>query len=607
MDPLITGARRLRLDLVTGDVQEISRGTDRPGSLTALEQLAADLESAPRLAPSATPPDPAEHDLFLAPGAMAGTGLPGTDRTALIGLTPRGRIGESRCSGPFGAGMRRAGLDLLALTGRAPEPVYVLADADGVRLVPTGGLWGLAPREIVRHLRGRHGPDLLCASIGPAGTRGSSLAAVDAEGHLLTRSGLGGTLGRKGVLAVVCRPQGSVEPADPEAAARIAADYAAALADNPLAGSQVTPPGFAGFIESDLPAGYLSRENFRDTFSSGPMFPGERLEHHLATSRGACPSCPTHCLKSFSTGRGTVLLHQEWLPALGPGIGPAGLAETLQRVRLCLDLGMDPVAAGATATTAREAGSAHTVGEMLRAAAGSDVPGIDPDLARALAEGAEAVGTLLGVPAMTVGGQELPTFDPRPQPGLALAYAVAPTGPRYDTCEHDLDFDPELGMPHAQAEAALLELGPPAPTALLDAERVRRTIRLMLLWSGLDVLEVCPFAATPTRPLTLSSILRLVRAGTGQEISGSQVFELGERRFRLQGRIGRALGRAGWERQLPDRFHDEPVRAGPFTGARLDRAVFAEAADAVAAGIGLNSEPPPIALGGTTTTGETDG
>ena len=39
-------------------------------------------------------------------------------------------------------------------------------------------------------------------------------------------------------------------------------------------------------------------------------------------------------------------------------------------------------------------------------------------------------------------------FEPRSQTNLALGYAVAPIGPRYDICEHDWDFDTRVGWEH---------------------------------------------------------------------------------------------------------------------------------------------------------------
>ncbi len=43
--------------------------------------------------------------------------------------------------------------------------------------------------------------------------------------------------------------------------------------------------------------------------------------------------------------------------------------------------------------------------------------------------------------ALHVKGQEMVCFEPRTQTNLAMGYATAPVGPRYDICEHDWDYD----------------------------------------------------------------------------------------------------------------------------------------------------------------------
>jgi len=66
-----------------------------------------------------------------------------------------------------------------------------------------------------------------------------------------------------------------------------------------------------------------------------------------------------------------------------------------------------------------------------------------------LAEGTRMAAGLIGKGsiryAMQVKGLEMVPFEPRSQTNLALGYAVAPTGPRYDICEHGWDFDTNVG------------------------------------------------------------------------------------------------------------------------------------------------------------------
>jgi aldehyde:ferredoxin oxidoreductase len=161
------------------------------------------------------------------------------------------------------------------------------------------------------------------------------------------------------------------------------------------------------------------------------------------------------------------------------------------------------------------------------------------------------------------------------QPNLGLAYAVSPIGPRYDLIEHDLDFDPVEGMPSSFPEMLRLGVPVPRPRGVLD---VSGTAQLMRLWSGLDALSVCLFAATPTRPLLLGQVSELVSAVTGQR---PDVLALGAERLRLQFEINRRLGFGPSDDTLPDLFFSEPVRSGRYAGAVLDRAEFGAAVAAL--------------------------
>jgi aldehyde:ferredoxin oxidoreductase len=98
------------------------------------------------------------------------------------------------------------------------------------------------------------------------------------------------------------------------------------------------------------------------------------------------------------------------------------------------------------------------------------------------------------------------------------------------------------------------------------------------LWSGLDALGVCLFAATPTRPLRLGQVEQLVMAITGRR---PDVLALGASRLRLQFAINRRLGFGPADDTLPDLFFEQPVRAGRYAGSVLDRAEFGAAVTAL--------------------------
>jgi aldehyde:ferredoxin oxidoreductase len=507
--------------------------------------------------------DPIDAPVALAAGPIAGVAGPGLARITAIGLSPlSGGIAETRAEGPFAAGLRRAGVTGIVLHGRASELVTLLVHDGTATLVPAGDLCGAETGAATEALTRRYGPDAAVAVIGPAGEHGVRYATVvTCRDHPLPRHGFGALLGGKRVKAVVC--VGTSEPyvADPDALARITAAYAAAIPGNTLTAWQHGTPGFA--VWQGEP-GYANVANFTDTRTPSGVDPASAPPLDRVA---ACPGCPTGCVKVYAGAP----VHQESLAALGPG---AGGPDPWTLNARCLQLGLDPVSLAGTLAAARIPADAIP----------ATVEGIgkgryaDGDLG----DGAARLRGTADAP-MVSKRVELPPFDPRVQPNLGLGLAVAPIGPRYDIVEHDLDFDPERGMPECFPETHRVGVAVPRPLGRLDPAG---TAILMRLWSGLDALGICLFASTPTRPLALRDVEDLVKAVTGER---PDVLALGARRLSSQHRINRLRGLGRDQDTLPGRFFTEPIESGPYAGAILDRASFDRAVDGLHRELGFTS------------------
>ncbi|MEU8400214.1 aldehyde ferredoxin oxidoreductase C-terminal domain-containing protein, partial [Nonomuraea sp. NPDC048892] len=380
------------------------------------------------------------------------------------------------------------------------------------------------------------------------------------------------------------------------AVAGLAAYYRESLATNPLAALQAGLPGFAGWADGPLDPGYASVRNFSETGTPGLRVPSASDYAGRAVSlSGACTGCPNDCLKVYAPPsapeRRTGGLGQEAFLSLGWNLGIDDLDAVLAANARCNDLGLDVVSLGGTIAFAMECaahgllpdgpafGDAAAVAALIE-----DVATRSGTLGDLLAEGSARAAQRLGPRtsgragryAITVKGAELPCFDPRPQPGIGLGYALAPGGPRYDALEHDLDFDPVAGLHYSFPEAAKVGAAP-APAGELDEERGRRSARLLRLWSGLDALNLCVFASSPTRPLTIDRLTALVTAVLGTEFTLADLLAAGQ--ARLDGMRAYALREqpGGLDEELPARLHEEPVSQGPHKGAVLERTAFARA------------------------------
>jgi len=575
------------VDLTSGTVEHESEPDGFGGSITGMRLLSG------RTPAGLDPYDPRTL-VYVGAGRLGGVPGPGLAKAVFLAKSPlTGVAGETHTLGPYAAGLRGAGAEALAITGCAPALSYLLVEDGRLSLHPAEELRGLGTAATTDALRARH-PAAHIAAIGPAGESLVRYAGVVTDyAYPAPRYGIGAVLGAKNLKAIVCVGDAPARVADAGALADIAGFYRAAMPGNRLATLQHDEPGFAAWTGETLDPGYASVRNF-----SVAGEPGLRLtrpssyEGRAVTTTGGCPGCPNDCMKVYAPPDSPVRrsggLGQEAFLSLGWNLGIDDLDTVLGANALCHDLGLDPVSLGGTLAFAMECAARGLLPGGPAFGDPGGLPGLVHDVALRggklgdlLAEGAARAAQLIGPEAepyaMTVKGAEVPCFDPRIQPGVGLGYAAVPHGPRYDALEHDLDFDPEFGIPYCFPEAAKIGARP-AAASLLDAERGRRTARLLRLWSAVDALNICVFASTPTRPLTVEHLTSLVTAVTGERFTTEDLLETGGRRLDLMRAY--AVREGGGPDELPDRFHDEPVTAGPHAGAVLSRAAFAEARDA---------------------------
>jgi aldehyde:ferredoxin oxidoreductase len=197
-----------------------------------------------------------------------------------------------------------------------------------------------------------------------------------------------------------------------------------------------------------------------------------------------------------------------------------------------------------------------------------------------LAEGARRAAAEIGAQAerfaLHVKGLEMVCFEPRTQTNLALGYATAPIGPRYDICEHDWDYDTHVGWDHTLDSSRTVGILDRIPMDTLDEHKVRNFKALATLWSAADTLDLCIFAIAPTRVLSLHDMAELLGAVTGWSTSAYEIMRFGERRLHLMRVYNLREGLSADDDTLPHRFFDEAIRmpGERWHGAVLDRERF---------------------------------
>ena len=204
-------------------------------------------------------------------------------------------------------------------------------------------------------------------------------------------------------------------------------------------------------------------------------------------------------------------MHQEIAGSLGPNVGLTDLGTLVRANRYCNLQGIDPVSAGFSISFAMES---FEKGLLTR----RDTDGLNlrftnqevilpileqivtrQSLGQLLGEGtrraAESLGAEARSLAMQVKSVEMTCFEPRGQTNLALGFATAPIGPRYDICEHDWDFDTRSGWSHTLESSRTLGILRRIPMDYLGPDKVRNFKVLNNLWSACDALDFCIFAS----------------------------------------------------------------------------------------------------------------
>lgn len=541
-----------------------------------------------------------ENLLIFTSSVVAGHRAPGLARFSVVSKSPlTGGIAETRCEGPFGMYLKGSGYDAIAVRGRAEHPVYLLAEGGTIRVMDARGHWGRDTLETTEAVRAEIGrDDVSVAAIGRAGENLVRYASIVADGCVQAmRMGTGAVMGSKNLKALALAGLSLPPCHDESRVSEVCAEFAEAMKGNTLSMWQKDPPGFSAYADlSDVDTAYMGCNNYQSDVSQKiPTLGRERFLEHYSGAL-PCPGCPNDCIKIIDPGKKADPasgIHQEVTGALGPNVGNSDLQTLLAANNLCNRHGLDPVSLGFSISFAMECFEKGLL--PADRADGMDLrfgnsalllPLIGKIAARTglgdlLAEGVKRAAARVGMGseryAMHVKGLEMVSFEPRTMTNLALGYAVAPIGPRYDICEHDWDFDVAAGWDHTLELSRTLGILERVPMQYVGPEKVRNFKALNTIWSACDALDICVFASAPTRALSLEMMTSLLRGVTGWKTSSWELMRLGERRNHLMRLYNLREGLTSADDTLPDRFFTEPVGHGRLAGSILDRTSFGEA------------------------------
>ena len=522
--------------------------------------------------------------LGILTGPLTGTPALIGSRFVVVGKSPKTHTwGDANCGGFFGAALKKAGYDVLLFKGISAKPVYLFIDEGDYSLLDASDLWGMNVTELEDTLLARHGTDVQVVSIGPAGEKGSLLAAImnDKE-RAAGRSGLGAVMGSKRLKAIVVRGGMTIPVEDSKKINALRREYmrqkfpfydtlhkwgtAGITADSALSGdSPVKNWGGSGLVDF-------------------PSIKAKKISDDVVTAVKeykpyACSSCVIGCGGRMRQDTGPFALkyneglghkpEYETLCMIGTNLLNDDLPSIIRVNEICNASGIDTIALGGVLGYVIECyengllskqdldglemtwGNAASIVEMSRKIAEREgVGAILADGVWKAWEHFDKVGTEY---AIHVQGEELPAHDPRFTPGLAATYYLAATPGRH-TQGGEL-----LGPPELQLD----------PVDKYNySGQANNHYKLVTSMDASQAAGLCMFGYLSFPYHALRDQLNAV---TGWDLDDQAVFKAGERVFTMRHLFNLREGHNPLTRNVPGRMiGDPPLTEGNVKNVTVD-------------------------------------
>lgn len=204
----------LEIDLTRGSIEKVA--TDpRSVELYLGGQGTAEQVLWDRVPPEIDPLSP-DNLLIFSAGLLAGTPVPGANRTSISCIDPQsGFYVNSGLGGSFAPELRHAGYDKIIIGGKSEDLVYLWIHDDKVDICDAGFLEGKSALEAAALIRQKLKDDKIqVAAIGLAGENAVYQATIDHENTSASR-GVGVVMGDKRLKAIAVRGTKDIHVAQP--------------------------------------------------------------------------------------------------------------------------------------------------------------------------------------------------------------------------------------------------------------------------------------------------------------------------------------------------------------------------------------------------------
>ncbi len=477
------------------------------------------------------------------------------------------RLCDGLCSSAFALAGKRTGFDAIVLRGTASEPALLVITDTEVRLEAAGPLWGLTTTVTEQAVRDRLGPRYEAMVIGPAGEHLVRFATVQHSGRHVGRGGLGAVLGAKRLKAIAVAGDARCRIADPEAAGRLARLLTARSLGPATEKYRLVGTTANLAVLNRLAA--MPAYSFRSSqVAEADRLSAPSLRAGAYAERRSCAACTIGCEHRYRTPEGgAVRVEYESLFALGAACGIWDNAILRRALARCDELGLDTISTGVTLAFAMECTRRGWLDSGFRFGAADRLVDWIEEIAHRrgaagelLADGVRQLARRIGPEAERlaphVKGLELPGYDPRALPLMAVGLAVTPRG-----------------ADHNRMTAYEADLARRGDRFLATEADVVRLVELERRAALLDSLIVCKFLRKALEPF-YETTARMLAVTTGWPIDADELVAAAERIVGLRRWYNEREGWRPEEDDLPARFFEEPLQTATLGELCLSRAQF---------------------------------
>ena len=593
----------LRVNLSDGSIQ-----IDEPGPLYFRRYMGGWNMIADVLlkeVPQGADPLGPENKLVFAPGVLTGLAVSGASRSAVGAKSPlTGGFGVGEAGGFFPNEIKRAGFDAIIVEGASESPVYLWIKDGEAEIRDASHLWGKTTKETMETLQEELDDKRIRLSmIGPGGENMVKYACVmneikDAAG----RSGMGAVMGSKKLKAVAVRGTMNIDGVDSDTVRSMARRAAEEVREGTRAAGLSKWGTGGGDLTDGLLQGNLPVNNFRDGEWEG-IDDLSFVMNKIGKGMEACFACAVRC-KKVVAAEGVDSDYggpeYETLGALGSTCGVGDLVAVSKGNQLCNAYSLDTIGAGVTIAFAMEAFERgmltleDTDGIDLRFGNGDAMVamvekiGKREGLGDLLAEGLDTIAERMGGDAWTFAvhtkGQAFPMHEPRFKRGLAIGYAVSPTGADHCHSLHDsglMNADEEGFLAGGLRKLGVLE---PIPLEDLGPAKVHAFMLNTISSVVPNCVGMCTFPGW-----SLTELTEMINAAAGWDCSEYELLKVGERALNLARAFNMREGLTVEDDRLAERSYT-PTRGGALADGGIDPEELREAVHTYYAMMGWDQE-----------------